>query len=207
MNVLLSIALFCLSCGFASAEPDHAARWNQATLNPRDFIRLEQAVARYQRTAGIYESVEKSQANGVPAPVIFALHMRESDNSFRCHLHEGSPLNQRTRLVPKGRIPNVEPPYTWRQSAEDALYGYERLHLRNWSQLAPALQAAESYNGLGYQSRGLVSPYLWSGTSIYRSGKFVADGRFSANAVDAQLGVCAVLKRMQQRGIAVRFLP
>jgi lysozyme family protein len=161
------------------------------------------------RLAPRYAAVEAMRKPGVPAPVLFCLHYRESDNNFRCHPHEGSPLTHRTRFIPKGRIPApAMPPFTFEQSAEDAYYVCDRLDRRDWLHLAPALQAIEGFNGLGYQRPGRPpSPYLWAGTTLERPGKFIADGRFDPTARDAQLGCAAILKRMRERGIAIPFCP
>lgn len=144
------------------------------------------------------------RATGVPAPVLFGLHYRESDNNFKCHPHEGSPLTHKTKYVPKGRPPG-EPPFTFLQSAEDAYYSFEHLERRNWKEIGAVLENSESFNGLGYKKRGLVSPYVWSGTDRYERGKFVADGRFDATFVDKQLGVAAILLRMRERGVTMPF--
>src|SRR5947207_12520387 len=42
------------------------------------------------------------------------------------------------------------------------------------------LYQIEKYNGFGYRTRrpGVLSPYLWSASRHYMSGKFVADGTF-----------------------------
>ena len=53
-------------------------------------------------------------------------------------------------------------------------------------------QPTETYNGLGYFQRG-VPIYVYSGTDQYMSGKYVADGRYRANAVDQQIGVMPLL--------------
>ena len=45
------------------------------------------------------------------------------------------------------------------------------------------LYECEKYNGWGYLKRG-PSPYLWSWTNIYRGGKYVEDGVYSASAWD-----------------------
>ena len=180
-------------------------RWARAKVSAKYTLRLDKEVDRWKRTEATYRALQKMRANGVPAYVIYGFHMRESDCSFQRHLHEGSLLKARTVDVPKGRLPNIPPPYTFLVSAEDALYTYEKLERRDWKHLETALQAAESYNGLGYQKKGRISPYMWSGTTIYTGGKYVKDHVFSATAIDAQLGVCAVLKRMQDRGIAVDF--
>ncbi len=206
VGVLALLYLWALAAN--AAVPDQAARWSAARLNARDSIRLDKAVSLYQRLESRYRRIEAMRANGVPAPVLFCLHQRESSGDFSCHPHEGSPLTHRTRNVPAGRLPAHGPGYTFEESAEDAYYVVDRLDLKNWRQLASALQAIESFNGLGYQRSGKPpSPYLWAGTSIYSRGKYVADGRYSATAIDQQLGCAAILKRMSARGIALPFLP
>jgi lysozyme family protein len=42
----------------------------------------------------------------------------------------------------------------------------------------------------------VLTPYLWSFTNHYTKGKFVADGKFDANAVSKQCGAAAILKLM-----------
>ena len=62
--------------------------------------------------------------------------------------------------------------------------------------MAGVLIGLELYNGLGYASKGVPSPYLWAGTDQYRSGKYVRDGVYDPNHVDQQLGCVAMLKSM-----------
>lgn len=181
-----------------------ADEWDGAQVAPRWAATLDKLVTRYQRSAAIYERLARLRKNGVPAPILFALHYRESDNDFRAHPHEGSPLLHRTRYVPRGRLPApAEPPFTFEQSAEDAYYVADRLDRKDWRTRLGALEAIESFNGMGYRRRHLPSPYVWSGTSRYTRGKFVADGRFDPLAIDKQAGVAALLKRMRERGIAL----
>lgn len=179
-------------------------RWHAAKIRPSWESRIDDAVARYLRTRERYENIERMRrAPSVPARVIFVLHGRESTWSFAKHLHEGSPLTGRTRWIPKGRPVRGNPPFTFEESAEDVLYLLKDMENWNWSNMESLLQNIETYNGLGYQKyrKGVPSPYLWSGTTIYERGKYVADGRFSAIAVDKQLGTAAILKRMHERGI------
>lgn len=183
-------------------------RWVKAKLRPEKLVKLDKAVALFLETEPRYVAVEKMRVNGVPAPVVFVLHGRESTWNFGRHLHEGSPLTGRTMYVPKGR-PLGQPPFTWEESAEDALYTLKHLERKNWSDLGTALQTIELYNGAGYLKYhpGIPSPYLWSGADLYNQGKYVADGKFDPLAVDKQLGCAAILKRMEERGVPVRFLP
>lgn len=147
--------------------------------------------------------------NGVPAPILFCLHYRESDNNFKCHAHEGSSLMHRTRDEPKGRPLHPEPPYTFEQSAEDAYYVCEHptLDKINWRDTQAALDKMESFNGFGYRRLGIAAPYVWSGTSLYKSGKYIADHKYSPVAVDKQLGCAAILKWMKAHGIDLPFAP
>src|SRR5436309_1074388 len=46
------------------------------------------------------------------------------------------------------------------------------------------------------------SPYLWSGSTHYTSGKYVEDGRWSDTAVSRQLGAAVLLRRMAELGLA-----
>jgi lysozyme family protein len=182
-----------------------SARWRNAQIKTSFEISVNKAVMLYLRTKDRYEAVAKMRGDGVPAPVIFALHYRESDNSFKCHLHEGSSLLHRTRFVPKGRLlPPKEPPYTWEESAKDAIYDCDKLQ-GPWSDVTWSLDRVEHYNGWGYRKLGVPSPYLWSGTNIYQSGKYVSDGHYNQNAVDQQLGCAAILLRMKEKGVDIKF--
>ena len=187
-----------------TSYPAQESRWKAATINTVDVGRIDKAIAVFLRNQARYTSIEKMRTNGVPAPVIFTLHNRESDASFRCHLHNGDSLLRRTVNVPAGRIPGKNPPYTFEESAEDALYVVDHLDRKNWISLGDGLQAIEGYNGPGYAKYhpSIPTPYLWAGTSLYTRGKYVSDGRFSETAVDKQLGCAAILKRMKERGIS-----
>lgn len=202
-----SLLLLLLATTALAATPDQVARWNAAKLNPKDSIRLDKAVFLYQRTENRYQSAANMRPGTIPPVVIFCLHMREADNNFRTNLGQGDSLLHRTVHVPRGRIPNVEPPYTWEQAAQDALFVTDHMDKHDWTHIQSALDTAESYNGFGYRRYGIPSPYLFSGTSVYKRGKFSGDGHFSPTMVDQQLGCVAVWKKMQQHGIVIPFAP
>lgn len=188
-------------------ENTQANRWQQAKLDPRRSIELDKAVILYARTLPRYQAVEHFQQNGVPAPVIFGLHYREASNSFTSSLAQGDRLTARSIHVPRGRIPGKPPPYTWEEAANDALYSHELdyMQAKDWSNVGSVLQNIESYNGLGYQRKGVVSPYVYAGTDQYKRGKYTGDGRYDTFAIDRQLGVAAILKQMEARGIKLPF--
>ncbi|MDA4846246.1 D-Ala-D-Ala carboxypeptidase family metallohydrolase [Hoeflea poritis] len=136
---------------------------------------------------------------GIPWWFIAGVHLLESSYNFGTHLHNGDSLNARTHRVPAGR-PAATPasgslPYTWEESARDALTGEKLNGLTDWT-LSRALYRWEAYNGFGYRSRKIPTPYLWSFSNIYSSGKFVGDGVFSATAVSKQIGAATLLKAL-----------
>lgn len=197
---MIRILTWLCLCGVGLAyTPEHdaknAARWRNALIQKHREHELRVIVARIKRNQNYYIAV--SRKTNVPPHVIAALHNMESSGSFRHHLHEGSPLTGRTRWVPKGRPTHGNPPFTWEESAIDALL-YDRMDRKNWRQIGPALSAAEGYNGWGYARyrKQTPSPYLWAGTTIERPGKYVADGKWSPTARSKQLGVAALWKQL-----------
>jgi lysozyme family protein len=147
---------------------------------------------------------ERYRAVGVPLGIpwyfVGAVHLLESGLKFTSHLHNGDPLTARTVNVPAGRPKSGAPPFTWEDSAMDALR-LQRLHQwTDWS-IPGLLYQLESYNGFGYRKRQVASPYLWSFSTHYEKGKFTADGAFSPGAVSRQCGGGTLWRRMADRGI------
>lgn len=64
------------------------------------------------------------------------------------------------------------------------------------------LYLLEAYNGFGYRSQFVPTPYLWSFSNLYSAGKFVADGKFDATAVSKQCGAAVMMRVLQERGLA-----
>jgi lysozyme family protein len=176
----------------------NADRWTKAKLTRGPEFgpvarRLVAAKARYQ-------AVEAR--TGVPWPFIAVTHQRESSQDWNTQLGQGDPLNRVSTHVPKGRGPFA----TWEDGAYDALvncspYGARK---KDWS-IGGTLTMLEQYNGLGYASRGRPSPYVWSGTDQYVSGKYVADGVYDPDTVDRQLGCAGLLMAMMQLDPSIKF--
>ncbi len=134
----------------------------------------------------------------VPWYFIAAVHMRESSFRVDLHLHNGDPLTAQTVRIPAKRPPTGAPPFTFEQSAIDALRMKSLDKVKDWS-LPHLLFKLEAYNGFGYQTRGLPSPYLWSFSHHYQRGKFVADSKFDPAALDKQCGTATLLRRLAER--------
>ena len=139
---------------------------------------------------------------GLPWHVVGILHLLESGGDFTRHLHNGDPLTGRTVRVPKGRPAAGQPPFSWEASALDALVLAGLDAWEDWS-LAGTAYVFEGYNGFGYRRRApaVPSPYLWSFTTAYVSGKYVADGVWSATAVSRQCGAMALLRALIEAGL------
>ncbi len=144
-----------------------------------------------------YDAVETSL--GVPWHFVAVVHNMESSQNFRRHLHNGDPLTARTVQVPAGRPKTGNPPFTWEQSAADALAMKGLGAGTDWS-VATTLYELERYNGFGYRQfhPQVFSPYLWSFSNHYTRGKYVADGTWSDGAVSAQCGAATLLRRMAE---------
>jgi lysozyme family protein len=137
---------------------------------------------------------------GVPWHFIGVIHGLEASFNFRAHLHNGDfPLSRRTRQVPSGRPRVWLPPDDWASSAKDALALLGFTGQTDWS-LSRTLYRLEAYNGLGYRSYGVPSPYLWSFSNHYARGKFVSDGKWNANARSQQCGAAVMLKLLHDAG-------
>ncbi|MEM1392178.1 MAG: peptidoglycan-binding protein [Cyanobacteria bacterium P01_D01_bin.116] len=146
-----------------------------------------------------YKIVEK--ATTVPWFVITAIHSLESSADFTKHLHNGDPLIAKTVNVPAGR-PLRNPPFTWTESAIDALELKDADTWPDWT-LAGICYFLERYNGWGYRlyNPKVKSPYMWSFSNHYTKGKYGADGKFDPNLVSQQIGGMVLLKRMEQEGL------
>lgn len=164
-------------------------RWDKARIPADVGPRFKAAADRINLYKTRYQAVEKE--TGVPWWFVGVVHYRESNLDFNTYLGNGQALSKKTTIVPKGRGPFT----TWEEGAVDALVNCSPYAAKNkkWD-VGSSLELLEKYNGLGYFNKGLPSPYLWSGTDQYVSGKYVSDGKYSATAVDKQLGVAGILK-------------
>ena len=164
-------------------------RWANAKLT-RSFTPVASRLVAPDAKAR-YQAVEKE--TGVPWYFIAVAHERESSQNWRCSLAQGDPWNRVSVHVPAGRGPFK----SWEEAAVDALVHCAPYAARNkdWS-VGGLLTQLEEYYGLGYATRGVPSPYVWSGTNQYVSGKYVRDGVYDPHAVDQQLGCAGLLMAM-----------
>lgn len=151
-------------------------------------------------SSGAYIGV--AEKIGMPWWIIGLIHIMESNCNFKRHLHNGDPLTARTVRVPKGRPLSGAPPFSWEESAIDAMQykGFDKIDVWNVPRM---LYLLEGYNGWGYRMYhpDVKSPYLWSMSQHYVSGKYVDDGKWSRSAVSEQCGAAVIMKYMESEGM------
>lgn len=149
----------------------------------------------FNNNKSIYETI--AGRTGVPAKLVAALHYRESGCNFNTYLHNGQPLGQPTTIVPKGRIFN-----DFTEAAVDALNSKQKsigVNLMEDDSIEMMATFAELYNGVGYTKyRNTATPYVYSGTDAYSSGKYTSDGKYDPNKVDKQPGVYLLITSLQE---------
>jgi lysozyme family protein len=177
-----------------SFDPQYLKNYNEAKIDPERVWEVDAVAKRIMDNQSKYLLV--GRAVSVPWDVIAAIHYRESSLNFQAVLHNGEKIlgtGKKTKLAPAGRGPFL----TWESAAIDALMIKKYLFPKKWC-IETELKFIESFNGLGYLRKGLLSPYLWAATTKHNEhGKYVADGHYDPNAVEKQLGAVAILKKLR----------
>lgn len=176
---------------------DYRTLYKSCIIESDHFSEVDDAVSKILANRSRYENVADELT--IPWYMVAAIHNMESGRNFSRHLHNGDTLNERTKHVPAGRPSRGTPPFTWEESAVDALK-LRRLHkVDNWP-LERVLYELEGYNGWGYRlyHSHVLSPYLWSFSNHYDSGKYTADGRWSDTAKSRQCGAAVIIRRLEE---------
>lgn len=186
--------------GFASLRAEYADLWRLMSVIRTKIPAADGICQKIVQNRSRYEGVQR--ATGVPWYVVAVIHSMESGLNFNRHLHNGDPLTARTKQVPKGRPLTGNPPFTWEESAADALTLDGFPSNTDWS-VEKIAYLLESFNGWGYRMyhSTVKSPYLWSFSNHYWYGKYVADGKWSDTAVSEQCGAMVLLKRLEAAGV------
>lgn len=176
---------------FESMRRGYGNLYARATIRPEHLASARRIAAKLTANKARYDSIAVSI--GCPWWFVAVLHQMESDADFNTYLGNGQRLDRVTTMVPRGRGPFK----TFEAGALDALREMKMDQVPEWS-IERVLFEIEHFNGFGYISRGINSPYLWSFTSLYSKGKFLekpgAKSWFDPNAVSTQCGAAAILK-------------
>jgi lysozyme family protein len=177
---------------YAQIKDEYQAWFDACEVRAGQQGAVDYYVKRLKLGQPSYEQVGQD-LNGIPWYFIGVIHGMECGFNFNGHLHNGDPLSACTMHVPAGRPQTGAPPFTWRQSARDALTMKGFQQVTDWS-MPHILFFLERYNGMGYRMRRAATPYLWSFSNLYSKGKFVQDGHFDPDAVSRQCGAALMLK-------------
>lgn len=180
---------------FADVKAGYTNLWAAAKIRPEHLPDVHAAATAILAHRDRYEALTPK----VPWWFVGVIHRLEGGGNFNTHLHNGDPLTARTVHVPAGRPAAGSPPFTWEESALDALQYDGLLNETDWS-FPKACWHWERFNGFGYAKKGVNSPYVWSDTTLYTAGKYVSDGVFDAAAVSKQVGAAAILKCLIDMG-------
>lgn len=171
--------------------PEYLGMWASMKMREERDAECVRACQHLQQFRDRYDVIAREF--GMPWQVVAVLDQMESGGGCHAHLHNGDPLISRTRNVPAGRPVNGKPPFTWEESARDALQYDKVRSIEKWD-VPRTLWFLEQYNGWGYRMRGVPSAYLWAGSNQYLKGRFVQDGVWNSESVSKQIG-CAPLLR------------
>lgn len=189
----------------------NTTRWNAMAIDPSRLSQFNAAAARLTASQNYDRYLDVAKRTNVPADFIAVVHEREASGDFRMSLAQGDPWDKASIHVPAGRGPFS----SWENAAVDALVNCPPFAARNtdWS-IGGTLTMLERYNGLGYANGPedarfnppkkyppQPSPYVWSGTNQYTTGKYVRDHVFDPGVKDTQLGCAALLKCIREMGV------
>lgn len=182
---------------FQDLEGEYATLWASMVCRSSFKDALKASANKIIANKARYEAV--SSMTNVPWFVVGLIHQMEAGCDFGCHLHNGDPLSARTVSVPAKRPATGKAPYKWEASACDALTMKRLEAIKDWT-IERICFELERYNGWGYRNYHptTLSPYLWSGTTHYARGKYVADGKWSSSAVSGQSGAMPLLKTLME---------
>jgi len=183
------------STNFTDLSTEYLRYFDTCEIRPERLIVVKGRTQKLRAGEEKYRRV--GDKLGIPWFFIGIIHSLEANFDFTKHLHNGDPLTGRTIQVPKGRPVTGSPPFTWEESAEDALRMRGLQGQSDWS-TSRLLYRWEGYNGFGYRPLHVPTPYLWSFSQHYTRGRFVKDHQFSPTSVSEQCGAAVIFKAFQE---------
>jgi lysozyme family protein len=186
------------SSNFTALRSELDAWFNAVILRDDCKDKVEWHTKQLMKHQSRYRDVGLS-LNRIPWAMIGVIHAMECGFNFACHLHNGDPLTNRTKHVPAGQPQMGTPPFSWENSAVDALTQEGFNTVTDWS-IPHMLYLLEKFNGFGYRKMRKPTPYLWSFSNLYEKGKYVADGRFDPQSASKQCGAAIMVKALIERG-------
>jgi lysozyme family protein len=190
-----------------SIVSENALRWRRMKINPHRKAEFDSVARRLLASKPRFQAVKAK--TDVPWWVVAVIFERESGGKFTAYLGNGQSLDEVTTAVPEGRGPFLGAG-AWERGCYDALIDCAP-HASAWKDWSTggALTLLERYNGLAYRNAGRASPYLWSGTDQYSTGKVLVDHgpiedvypsgpKKGQPVIDEQLGCAGLIEAIQR---------
>lgn len=181
----------------------YARNWGNLVIRPERRAEAREVAERIVEGKSRYFVVQ--ERTKVPWWFTGLCHYRESTFDFDTYLGNGESLSRVTKLEPKGRGPFK----SFEDGAVDAFKIKGWLGADDWS-IERTCYRLETFNGFGYHGKGVNSPYLYGGSTLYgppeaRGGKYTRDHYFDPNYVDKQLGTVVALKMLASMDPTIGF--
>ncbi|WP_406854332.1 peptidoglycan-binding protein [Alsobacter sp. KACC 23698] len=190
---------------FQELRAEYRALFSSLVPAPGRHAAIQEATDRVLRSREPAERVG-AQLGGAPWHAVALVAELQNGSHLDLHLHNGDPLTGRTVTAPRGRPLAGQPPFTWEESAVDALklLGFAA-PAPDWS-LSRILHRLEALGGFGSRQHGVFAPHLWCGCQHYVSGAYGPDG-WDPGAVSDRIGAAVILDALVRRGEVPPFSP
>lgn len=179
---------------YEALKDDYVRLISAAHIRPECEHMAERTAERLLHDKAVYQRIYEQ--TGTPVAVLIALNERESSGSLHAYLGNGQRLTMRTTIVPKRRGPFPDNIEGFIRGALDALHidGLDQIAktAEGWT-MPRACYEHTTFNGWGY---GILSPYVFGGTTVQRRGKYVRDGVYDPNVMDPQLGTLTIMEEL-----------
>lgn len=177
-------------------------------LDNADFdAALEEFVYYYKEYEDVYLDI--AEETGIPPQLIAVIHYRENsqdfkDGTFGIRLHDGHSLNEPYTYLNDNGETKTRTFNSFREAAIHAIqlkqYCINNFNLSSdTTDIVAMVCFTEAYNGMGYyeyyepNKPNRISPYSFSGTDVYESGKYISDNNYEEGTIDQQVGTYRLL--------------
>lgn len=182
-----------MSWTYETTRKGYSNLWLKAALRPERKATVLARARKIVTNRSRYQQLEVK--TGVPWWWIAVAHNLEGGGRWDTYLGNGQSITRRTTIEPLGRGPFK----TFEEGAIDAINLKKLSSIKVWD-IPRALFHWEQFNGFGYVSKRINSPYVWSMTTLYSKGKYVVDHVYDPNAVSDQIGGAAMLLALIELG-------
>lgn len=185
------------STTYDDIKDEYARLFDTASIRAEKQAEVSKMTDKMLSGREVYDAI--SAKTSVPWHFVGMVHAMECSFSMKKHLHNGDSLNAKTWQVPAGRPKDGDAPFSFEESAIDALE-YDKFAGKTDWPLPMILYRLERYNGMAYRKKfGIASPYLWSFTNHHVRGKYVQDGVWDPDALSKQVGAAVMLRELVNR--------